>query len=83
MRNEEVVKACLGFLTSVNTIYIWVFDDTETDINIVAKDVLVTVHVNPEILVVQAPTVGVTSDGKYTSMKLPETRLFEVLKLNL
>ena len=64
MRNEEVVRACLGFFTLVKISWIWVLDGTDTDIRIVANDVLVTVQANPETLAVQAPIVGVTSDGK-------------------
>ena len=64
MRNEEVVKACLGFLRLVKISFIWVFDGTDADISIVAKDVLVTVQASPETLALQAPPVGVTSEGK-------------------
>ena len=64
MRNEEVVKACFGFFTLVKISCIVVLEETDTDIRIVANDVLVTVQSNPATLAVQAPTVGVISDGK-------------------
>ena len=64
MRNEEVVRACFGFFTLVKISCIVVLDDTDTDIRIVANDVLVTVQANPAILAVHAPIVGVISDGR-------------------
>ena len=64
MRNEEVVRACFGFFTLVKISCIVVLEETDTDIRIVANDVLVTVQANPARLAVQAPTVGVISDGK-------------------
>ena len=59
-----MVRACFGFLTLVKISCIVVLDETDTDSRIVANDVLVTVQANPARFAVQAPTVGVISDGK-------------------
>lgn len=83
MRNEDVINACFGFFTLVKISLICVLEGTDNEIRMVAKEVLVTVQANPVTLAVHTPGVGVTSVGKYTSMKLPEMRLLEVLKIRV